>query len=268
MQSLIDLLLRYGYLLLFLNVFAEQVGLPVPAVPMLLAMGILAGMEKTSIVACLVLATVAGVLGDCIWYELGRRRGHTILNLLCQLSLEPDSCVSNTKEKWNRFGAYTLIFAKFVPGLSTVAPPLAGLTRMGFHQFVAFDLVGTWLWAGAYIGIGYLFHNQMERAAELVQQLGSSMLFLACFALALYIGWKYYVRRRFIKDLRVARINPEELLDLANSGQDVTIIDLRSATELGLDPMVLPSAVWIDPTKLELQQDLVPRDKEVVLYCS
>ena len=172
---------------------AEQVGLPVPAVPMLLAMGMLAGMQKISILACLFLATVAGVLGDCIWYELGRRRGHAILNLLCRLSLEPDSCVSNTKEKWNRFGSYTLIFAKFVPGLSTVAPPLAGLTRMPLRQFVAFDSAGTWMWAAAYIGIGYLFHNQMERGAQLAQQLGSSLLFLACAALALYIGWKYYI---------------------------------------------------------------------------
>ena len=172
------------------------------------------------------------------------------------------------EQKWNRFGAYTLILAKFVPGLSTVAPPLAGLTHMRFGRFLVFDIVGCGLWAGVYIGIGFMFRNQMERASEIVQQLGSSMIFLACALLALYIGWKYYNRRRFIKELRVARITPEELMDTIDSGKDVSIIDLRSATEFGLDQKVIPSAIWIDPARLELQEDSIPRDKEVVLYCS
>jgi membrane protein DedA with SNARE-associated domain len=268
LRSIFDLLLHYGYVILFVSVFAEQVGLPVPAAPLLLAMGMFAGMGKLSVVACLALATAGAVLGDSIWYDLGRRRGHAILSLLCKVSLEPDSCVSNTKQKWNRFGAYTLILAKFVPGLSTVAPPLAGLTRMRFGQFLVFDIIGCGLWAGVYIGIGFMFCNQMDRASEIVQQLGSSMIFLACALLALYLGWKYYNRRRFIKELRVARITPEELMHTIDSGKDVSIIDLRSATEFGLDQKVIPSAIWIDPARLELHEGSIPRDKEVVLYCS
>jgi membrane protein DedA with SNARE-associated domain len=268
LQTIFELLVRYGYIALFLNVFAEQAGLPIPAVPMLVAMGMLAGMGKSSVLACLALATAGAMLGDCIWYVLGRTRGHAILNLLCRVSLEPDSCVSNTKQTWSRFGGYTLVVAKFVPGLSTVSTPLAGLTRMHFGRFLLLDLTGTALWAGAYIGIGFLFRNQMERGAQLVQQLGSSLIFLVSAALAIYIGWKYYNRRRFIKQLRVARVTPDQLMDLVNSGEEVSIIDLRSATELEFDGMVLPSAIWIDPGRLELHESTIPRDKEVILYCS
>ena len=112
-----------------------------------------------------------------------------------------------------------------------------------------------------------MFCNQMDRASEIVQQLGSSMIFLACALLALYLGWKYYNRRRFIKELRVARIT-EELMDTIDSGKEVSIIDLRSATEFGLDQKVIPSAIWIDPARLELHEGSIPRDKEVVLYGS
>jgi membrane protein DedA with SNARE-associated domain len=263
-----DLLLRYGYLVLFLSVFAEQVGLPIPAAPMLLAMGVGAGLGKLSVLACLAVATAGAVLGDLIWYDLGRRRGHAILRLLCKVSLEPDSCVSNTKQKWNRFGGFTLVFAKFVPGLSTVSPPLAGLTRMPLGRFLALDVLGSALWAGAFLGIGFLFRDEMERAAELLQRLGSSLIFLVSLSLALYIAVKYYNRRRFIKELRVARVSPDELMDLMSSGDEVTIIDLRNAAEVEADGTVLPSAIWIDPAKLELEDGAIPRDKEIVLYCS
>lgn len=268
MQTIIDLLLRYGYAALFLNVFAEQVGLPIPAVPMLVAMGMLAGMGKLSLLACLLLASAGAMLGDTIWYLLGRRHGHTILNLVCRVSLEPDSCVSNTKQKWNRFGGYTLIFAKFVPGLSTVSPPLAGLVRMSLGRFLALNLIGTWLWVSVYTGAGFLFHNQMENVAHVAQQLGSSLTFLVSVSLAIYLGWKYYNRRRFIKQLRIARVTPGQLMNMLNSGEEVIIIDLRNSLELGNDGMVLPSAIWMDPAKLEEQERTIPRDKEVVLYCS
>ena len=268
MQRIVDLLLQYGYVALFLNVFAEQVGIPVPAVPILVAMGMLAGMGQLSVLTCVVVASVAAVLGDLIWYALGRTHGHSILNLVCRLSLEPDSCVSNTKLQWNRFGGFTLIFAKFVPGLSTVSPPLAGLTHMRVGHFLVLDLIGTALWVSAYLGVGFLFHNQMERAVELVRHLGSSLTFLVSILLASYIGWKYYNRRRFIQQLRVARVSPEQLMNMIDSGEDVAIVDLRNALELESDGRVLPSAIWIDPATLEIQESTIPRDKEVVLYCS
>ena len=108
----------------------------------------------------------------------------------------------------------------------------------------------------------------MERAVELVRHLGSSLTFLVSILLASYIGWKYYNRRRFIQQLRVARVSPEQLMNMIDSGEDVAIVDLRNALELESDGRVLPSAIWIDPATLEIQESTIPRDKEVVLYCS
>ena len=268
MQTVIDFLLRYGYLALFLNVFSEQLGVPIPAIPMLLAMGMLAGQGKLSWALCLLVATAAALVADTVWYWLGRTRGHAILNLLCRVSLEPDSCVSDTKEKWNRFGGYSLLVAKFVPGLSTVSTPLAGLTGMPLSRFIFLDSIGSAAWAVAYLGLGYLFRNEIERGGEVVQRLGSSLALLVFGILASYLGWKYYKRQRFIRELRMARVTPEELLATINSGRAVNVIDLRSATEVELDGLVLPAAIWIDPARLPQQQEWIPKDQEIVLYCS
>jgi membrane protein DedA with SNARE-associated domain len=259
-------LAKYGYLVLFFNVLAEQLGVPVPAVPVFIAMGSLAGSGEVSLIACVVLASVASLIGDVVWYELGRRRGHSILNFLCRVSLEPDSCVSNTTRMWTRFGPGTLVFAKFVPGLSTVAPPLAGLTRMGLWRFIWLDLAGCVVWSGAYLGVGYLFHNQIEIAVEAVRRFGSSLTALVLTGIALYVAWKYYHRRQFIRELRVARVTPEELMNMIAAGEDVTVVDLRSRLEMQADGVRLPSAIWLD--RAELDRAPIPVDREVVLYCS
>jgi membrane protein DedA with SNARE-associated domain len=267
LQPFLHFLARWGYLVLFGTVLAEQVGIPVPSVPALLAMGAVAGLGHASIWVSLMLATVAALLGDAVWYDLGRRKGYKILNLLCRISLEPDSCVSNTKDRWDRFGGYTLLFSKFIPGLSTVAPPLAGLSSMSFSRYLAIDLLGSMLWAGAYLGAGYLFRNQFETVVDRVGTMGRSLTMLVFGPLAIYIGWKYYNRRRFIRELRVARVTPEELLDMINAGEDVTVVDLRNRRELEAEGTRVPTAIWMDIHKLE-EETSIPRDKEVVLYCS
>lgn len=268
MQTLLDLLLKYGYAILFANICAEQLGLPIPAPPMLLAMGVLAGLGKVSFATCVGLGVLGSLIGDCVWYELGRTRGHAILTLLCKVSLEPDSCVNQTKQRWNRFGGFTLVFAKFVPGLSTVSTPLAGLTRMPFARFLILDAIGAAVWVSAYLGIGYIFRNQVERGAEVVQQFGTSMMIGVCLVLAAYLGWKYYKRQRFLKELRVAKISPGELLGLINAGEAVTIVDLRNAIERDADGVVLPTAIPISFADIEADESVVPRNKEIILYCS
>src|ERR1700675_4699142 len=160
MHGIIAFLLRHGYWVLFVNVLTEQAGLPIPAVPVLLAMGALAGLGNFSIATALGLAICASLVSDLIWFRLGRVRGHSILNLLCRISLEPDSCISNTKTRFRKLGALALLFAKFVPGLNTAAAPMAGLTRMPLLKFLAADIAGAMAWSGAYLTIGYLFRNQ------------------------------------------------------------------------------------------------------------
>ena len=268
MRAVIPFLLRHGYWVLFANVLAEQLGLPVPSLPVLLAMGALVGLGYRSFEVSLALAVCAALISDVIWFRLGRVRGHSILNLLCRLSLEPDSCVSNTKGLFSRFGATGLLFSKFVPGLGAAAAPLAGLTRMPVWKFLSADIIGAAAWSGAYLGAGFIFRNQLEDAAAYAQGMGSSLVGILAALLAAYMSWKYYQRRRFIRDLRVARVTPEELRDMLDSGQDVVIVDLRRALEVRHDRTKLPGALWIPLEDVERHHDEIPREKEVIVYCS
>jgi membrane protein DedA with SNARE-associated domain len=268
MRGIIPFLLRHGYWVLFVNVLTEQAGLPIPAVPVLLAMGALAGLGNFSLAAALALAVCAALMADLMWFRLGRVRGHSILNLLCRMSLEPDSCISNTKTRFRKLGALALLFAKFVPGLSTAAAPMAGLARMPLLKFLAADLTGSIAWSGTYLAIGYLFRNQLEDAAESAGLVGSRLLLLLVALLAIYLGWKYYQRQRFIRELRVDRVTPEELMRMIESGEDLAVVDLRRALEVDYDNAKLPGAIWIDLDDLEGRQEEIPRDKDVILYCS
>src|SRR5438270_8325588 len=166
MHRTLEFLLHHGYALLLGWVFAEQVGLPVPSMPLLLAAGALAGTGRLSFFASLFYVMLAAVTADFIWYQLGRRKGIRILQLLCKISLEPDSCVRRTEGLFSKQGARSLLLAKFLPGLGAVAPPLAGIFHMRFGRFMLFDSAGAGLWAGTFLGLGYLFSEQIERIAD------------------------------------------------------------------------------------------------------
>jgi membrane protein DedA with SNARE-associated domain len=268
MHGILPFLLRHGYWVLVANVFAEGIGLPVPSFPVLLGMGALAGLGNFSFEASLALAVGAALTSDLVWFRLGRVRGHSILNLLCRMSLEPDSCVSNTKTLFARLGARALLIAKFVPGLGATAAPLAGLTRMNPWKFITADTAGAILWSGTYLIAGYIFRNQLELAAEQAGRMGSFLVILIAAALAAYIAWKYYQRRRFIRDLRVARISPEDLMNMIVTGIAVAVVDLRHKLEVESDNVKLPGAIWMPPDELESRHDEIPRDRDVVLYCT
>ena len=268
MQPLFEFLQRYGYCVLFANVLVEQIGLPLPAVPVLLAMGALSGFGDFSLSVSLLLAVTAALLSDLVWYRLGIQRGGRILGLVCKLSLEPDSCVSNTKQTFKKWGAYSFLFAKFVPGLSAVAAPMAGLTRMPLRKFLLADLIGALLWSGTYLGAGYLLRDQLERAAESASRMGGALLTLIACMLAAYIGVKYHRRRRFIRDLRVARVTPHALKTMLDAGEPVAIVDLRNTLEYEFGAAKIPGAIWMDAQEVEARHEEIPRDIDVVLYCS
>src|SRR5258708_9796507 len=166
MHSLLDCILRHGYVVLLVWVFVEQIGLPVPTVPLLLAAGALAGAGRLSFFASLFFCLLAALAADTIWFQLGRLKGIKILHLLCKISLEPDSCVRRTEGVFAKQGARSLLFAKFLPGLNTVAPPLAGIFHMRRRRFLLFDAMGSVLWAGSILIVGYIFSGQIERIAE------------------------------------------------------------------------------------------------------
>jgi membrane protein DedA with SNARE-associated domain len=268
MPQSIEFLIRHGYLVLFLWVLGEQVGLPVPAVPILLAAGALAGAGKLSLPMALLLAVVACAISDSLWYEIGRRRGGRVLNLLCKMSLEPDSCVRRTEERFARQGAKSLVIAKFIPGLSTAAPPLAGVFRMKYSRFMFFDIIGSILWAGLFIGAGYLFSNQIERVAEQSSRLGGWLVALLAAALAAYIAAKFVQRQMFLRRLRVARIRPEELKAKLDAGENVVIVDLRHSVDFEAEPTTIPGALLMSPEEVENRHTEIPRDRDIILYCT
>lgn len=268
MHGILPFLVRHGYWVLAINVFAEGIGLPVPSFPVLLGMGALAGLGDFSIWASLALAISASLTSDVIWFGLGRVRGHSILNLLCRVSLEPDSCVSNTKSLFGRLGARALLVAKFVPGLGATAAPLAGLTRMNPWKFIAADAVGSAVWSATYLAAGYVFRNQLEEVAEKAGRMGSWLVLILASLLTAYVAWKYYQRRHFIRGLRVARITPEELMHRITAGEPVAVVDLRHELEVESDNVKLPGAIWMTFEEIDSRHDEIPRDRDVILYCS
>jgi membrane protein DedA with SNARE-associated domain len=210
----------------------------------------------------------ASLISDLAWFELGKRHGARMLALLCRISLEPDSCVRRTENVLAAGGARALLFAKFVPGLSTAAPAVAGMLRMRLSRFVLWDVAGAVIWAGSSMAVGYVFSSQLERVAELLATLGSRLVAAIGAALAGYIAWKYAQRRRFIREIAVARITPEELRRRIDAGEGVVVVDLRHSVEFAADPAMVPGALHLLPDELEERHREIPRDREVVLYCT
>jgi len=268
MDETIRFLLHHGYVVLIAWVFAEQMGLPIPSMLGLLAAGALAGSGQLKL-ALVVLFPVSGaLLADVIWYELGKYRGAKILNLLCRISLEPDSCIRNTENRFARSGAKALMIAKFVPGLSTAAPPLAGMFGMRFTRFLAFDGAGALFYNGVFVFFGYVFSHQLEDVAQIALGLGAGLLALVAGGLLLYIGWKYFQRQRFLRTLRVLRITPEELKQRIDAGEDVTVVDLRHSMDFEADPNTIPGAYALPSEELDNRYREIPADREIILYCT
>ncbi len=257
---------RHGSALLFLWVLAEQSGIPVPSIPLLLAAGALVHAGRLQAAPALLSCTVAALMADTIWFALGRRRGRQVLGLVCRLSLEPDSCVRKTENAFLKYGMSALLLSKFIPGLNAVAAPLAGHSKNSYLRFLAYDAAGALTWSGAYIAVGYAFSEQLETAFAFAARMGANLLLLAGALLAAWIGWKVLQRRRFLRRLAIARITPRELQQRLTAGEQLFIIDLRSG--LDREPALIPGAVRISPDELTSRSQEIPRDREIILFCT
>jgi membrane protein DedA with SNARE-associated domain len=268
MHSALEFLLRHGYLVLLGWVFGEQIGLPVPSIPLLLAAGTLAGTGRMNFFASLFICVFAAIAADSIWYQMGRLKGIKILQFLCKISLEPDSCVRRTEGVFAKQGARSLLLAKFLPGLGTVAAPLAGIFHMRPRRFLLFDASGSLLWAGTFLGLGYIFSGQIERIAEHALRLGGGLIVLLVGGLASYIAYKFIARQRFLRELRIGRISVDELKQKIDAGEELVIVDLRHSLDFEAEPETIPGAFRMDAKELEEKNDRLPRDREVILYCT
>ena len=259
---------RHGVAFVFANVLVEQLGIPVPAVPTLIVAGALAADGKVSGGAVLAAAVIASILADSAWYVAGRRYGLGILRLLCRISLSPDSCVRQTENQFARWGILALLVGKFVPGMATIGPPLAGAMGIGAARFLAYTTLGGLIWVGVMFGAGALFHTQITALLDRLEALGMFALQIVGVLLALFIAIKWWERRRFYKTLRLARITAEELRSLMDKGTRPVVVDVRSSIDREADGRYIPGALAIDLAELDRRRGELPAELEIVFYCS
>ena len=262
------ILLVYGYELLFTWVLVEQFGVPLPATPVLLAAGGLSADHKVSFAAALLAGLAACLISDSTWYFIGRRYGHHVLRLLCKLSMEPTICVRKTQDSFGRRRGTTLLYAKFIPGVATLAAPVAGQNRMSYPSFLLFDGIGALLWMSALLTAGRLFGDALKRDPSLFNWVGRFSGALLILGILGFFIYRVYRRRRLLRQLVQARLEPDELKRQLDSGESVYIVDLRHPLELVPDPFTLPGAVHVSPEALAARVHEIPRDRDVVLYCT
>jgi membrane protein DedA with SNARE-associated domain/rhodanese-related sulfurtransferase len=267
-MNALQFLADHGDTVLFWVIFVEQLGVPIPAIPLLIAAGALVGAGKMTVATALFIPVVASLPPDLAWYYLGRTKGGRVLGFLCRMSLEPDSCVRDTQNMFHRNGPRALLLAKFIPGLSTVAPPLAGIVGMAASTFILYDVAGTLIWAGVSAGVGALFSNQLEQLIGLFDQAGGWLLLLLIAAMGIFIGYKYYHRQKFLRHLRMANISVDELKQRMDAGEVLSVVDVRHPLALELDPDIIPGAINFTMEEIEHRHHEIPRDRDIVLYCT
>jgi membrane protein DedA with SNARE-associated domain len=268
MTDLTSLLGQYGVGLVFANVLLTQLGVPLPAIPTMILAGALAASGHLSVLQAFAAAMVATLIADFVWYAAGRRYGHRVLAFLCRVSMSPASCVRQTERVFLRYGAGTIVMAKFVPGLATITPPLAGAIGLKPITFLVFNAAGAALWAGTSMLAGWLAADQIETAIAWAARMGGYALVALAVLLALYMAIKWFERYRFLARLRTARIAVSELYDMIERGADPLILDVRSTAALGVDRRRIPRAILVDPDAPDAGLQALPRDRDIVVYCS
>ncbi|HTS20432.1 MAG TPA: DedA family protein/thiosulfate sulfurtransferase GlpE [Casimicrobiaceae bacterium] len=268
MNELSSLVGEYGLAVVFANVLAEQVGLPIPAIPTLVVAGALAASGKLSVAAVFAVALLACLVADVAWYLAGRRYGNRVMRMLCAISLTPDSCVNETQSQFERWGLNALLIAKFVPGISLLAPPLAGAAGIGWPAFLAFNGAGAALWVAAGMGGGMLLGSQIEGLLALVMTYGVDALVVLGLLVLGYVAFKWRERHRFHAQLRMARIDVDELYRRLDAADAPIVVDVRSPTARKLEPRHIPGALHLPLQGFSAHVGELPRDREIVLYCS
>lgn len=267
------LFLRHAYTVMFAWVLVEQSGVPVPSVPLMLAAGTMSAAHKVQLALMIPLVLLACLIADSMWWWLGRRFGSRVLDVLCKMSLDASTCVNRAQGSIARRGGVTLLFAKFVPGVSTIAAPIAGQSGMSYADFAVYDIVGTLAWSTAWLLAGRFFGDMARRSTQFFETLTHFAVALVVLMVLAIIVYRYVQRRRFLAELRGLRLEPEQLLEMMDEaereGQQAPfIIDLRHPLDVLTDPEILPGALRIGPDELKLHREEIPLDREIVLYCT
>ncbi len=268
MTELLNFLVEHGYTVIFIWVALDQAGLPLPAVPLLLAAGVLVGMGDMSLVLVLLTVLLASVPIDLFWFWLGRLRGARVLHLLCILSLEPDYCVRNTEDVFRRLGPMSLVIGKFVPGLQTLAPPMSGLTGVSIFTFLFLNTLGALLWAAIFVSLGMFFHTEIEEVVRAAADLGFVAGAMLAVVVIGWFGYKIYTRQKFLRSLRMRKLTPEDVYERIKQGDDIHILDLRHDYDVRALPHLLPNALRVPMEAIERHKGRIPPDSDIILCCN
>lgn len=228
MGFLVELIREYGFGIVFLNVFVEQLGAPIPAYPVLVVTGALEGADAVRLLWLVAVAVGAALIADLLWYQAGKAYGHRVLGRICRISLSPDACIRQTETVYGRWGARSLLVAKFVPGFASIASALAGVMGTPLRSFVLYDGLGALIWVGSAVYLGSLFSSTVEDLLGVLTALGQWGLLLLAVALGLFILRKWWQRHRLVRSLRMPRISVRELAGLHAQGVQPTVIDVRA----------------------------------------
>ncbi|AHB07963.1 MULTISPECIES: DedA family protein/thiosulfate sulfurtransferase GlpE [Pandoraea] len=262
---LFELIARYGLWLVFLNIFGQALGLPLPAYPTLIVTASTSLFPAMLIVA---LAVFAALLGDTLWFLAGRRYGHHILRLMCRLSISPDTCVSRTEGAMGRHGVRVLMFARFVPGLSALSVPMAGALGVSWRTFLLYDAIGALLWSGVAVALGVVFASHIVSVLDAFDTLGRGVLWLVVLVFVLYLLNRWLNRYRLLRSLRMARIGVATLESWMKDEVTPVVIDVRSAARRAIDPFTIPGALAIEPDEIGEKLRDIPRDRRIVVFCA
>lgn len=270
MTDIASLVARHGYGLVFVFVFAEAIGLPVPAALALVAAGAAVGSHVLRAPLVLVAALMGTLLGDILLFVLGKYSGWGLLGFLCRLSASPETCILRSAESFYKRGKLTLIFAKFVPGINTMAPPLAGSMRMRLGQFLRFDALGSMLYVGTYIALGYLGRDFLRTITRGVETAGHAIGEVLLVAAIVYIGYRIWMFRKYRLDRVVPRVQVKELIEklASEEGNRIILADVRSHGYYDAAAERIRGSIRIEPNNLEEELKGFPREKDVYLYCT
>lgn len=267
MPNFIQLLQEYGVLIVFAIVLVEQIGLPIPAYPILIVAGALSVDGDFSWPTVLAAAVLACVISDGFWFRMGRHYGKRILKLLCRISLSPDYCVSQTEDSFTRWGPKMLIVSKFIPGFNTIASPLAGAMGTKYATFLGYSVLGGVLWSGTGIAIGAFFHASIDSVLTTVSDLGSTALMVLLALLCLFIAYKYVERKRFRQATQIERVTVDDFKQLLEQGHEPVLIDARSKTAQMMEPAI-PGALLFNGGTPGVDIIALDKKRHVIVYCS
>jgi membrane protein DedA with SNARE-associated domain/rhodanese-related sulfurtransferase len=265
--SELESLARHGVLWIFLLTLGERAGLPLFVTPILFASGALAAMGKLQMVPLLAATFVACLVGDTLWYELGRWKGSALFGLLCRMSFQPDSCVRRSELALEKHTGLSLLWAKWIPGVAHLALPLAGAAKVPRARFHFYNTVGSLAWLAALLAGGYLSMRTVDWLGLFV----ITAQWAVGLAIVISIGMavrSYWQRRQFLKTLRMARISPEELYGQIQAGEKPVIVDLRHPLDFLAAPRTLPGALRIPPDQIAKRVGELPAERELVVYCT